>query len=519
MSGIWSGIRSERRAAGLDDLRQRARADLAVLNFPPANWVPATVAAGGQQVLDVLVVGGGYCGQSVAFALMREGIRDIRIVDRAERGGEGPWDTFARMEILRSPKHLTGPDLGVPSLTFRAWFEAQHGPEGWGRLHKIGRLDWRDYLLWLRETVGVEVENEVSVTAIRPRERWVEVDLVRQGWGQPPLHGTSERSERIDAESDPTSAGAQTLLARRVVLATGRDGAGGPRRPTFVGLGADQTGGGRVWHAEEVVDERRYAGRRVAVLGGQATAFDTAATALEAGAAEVVMYSRRRFLPQVNKSKGLSYPGALRGLGALPDADRWRMMTFVFAEQTPPPWESVERCNRFNNFTLRFAMPWHDVKAHADGLAVATPAGVERFDLAVLATGFDVDLTRRPELAAISAEIALWSDRVDAAEIDRHPEAVRFPYLGPGFELVARNPARIPGLDRVHLFNWGTAVSHGALAGDIPGLRFGVERLIDSISRAFFLEDREHHWRAVRDLEDPELKPTRFYVPPEGRGR
>jgi hypothetical protein len=31
------------------------------------------------------------------------------------------------MLTLRSPKQLIGPDLGVPSLTFRAWYEAQHG--------------------------------------------------------------------------------------------------------------------------------------------------------------------------------------------------------------------------------------------------------------------------------------------------------------------------------------------------------------------------------------------------------
>ena len=34
-------------------------------------------------------------------------------------------------EILRSPKHQIGPDLGVPSLTFRAGTEAQHGGKKW----------------------------------------------------------------------------------------------------------------------------------------------------------------------------------------------------------------------------------------------------------------------------------------------------------------------------------------------------------------------------------------------------
>src|SRR3982751_1773126 len=102
-------------ATGLEAAERIARHDLARLNYPPANWVP-------------------------------------------ERNGhrrEGPWNTTARMPILRSPKHLTGPDLGVPSLTFRAWYEAQHGSDGWEKLYKVLRLDWMDYLVWGGKVVGL----------------------------------------------------------------------------------------------------------------------------------------------------------------------------------------------------------------------------------------------------------------------------------------------------------------------------------------------------------------------------
>src|SRR5512139_391860 len=101
----------------LGKLRNFARQELSQLNFPPPNWVLPAKGPGGRPLLDVLVVGGGMCGQLATFALLREGIRHIRCVDRAPRGREGPWATFARMPILRSPKHLTGPDLGVGSLT------------------------------------------------------------------------------------------------------------------------------------------------------------------------------------------------------------------------------------------------------------------------------------------------------------------------------------------------------------------------------------------------------------------
>ena len=141
------------------------------------------------------------CGQTLALALARDGVRNTRIIDRAPRGREGPWGTYARMEILRSPKHLTGPDLGFPALTFRAWYEAQHGAEGWERLYKISTADWLAYLLWVRDTADIAVENGTEAMDIDPGKDFVRVDL----------RGVN---------------GPETVYARKVVLAGGRDGVG-----------------------------------------------------------------------------------------------------------------------------------------------------------------------------------------------------------------------------------------------------------------------------------------------------
>ena len=67
-----------------------------------------------------------------------------RCLDRGPAGVEGPWVTYARMETLRSPKVLTGPAAGIPSLTFRAWFVAQFGAAEWEALDKIPRVMWMD---------------------------------------------------------------------------------------------------------------------------------------------------------------------------------------------------------------------------------------------------------------------------------------------------------------------------------------------------------------------------------------
>ncbi|MDT8266263.1 FAD-dependent oxidoreductase, partial [Roseomonas sp. DSM 102946] len=254
-------------------------------------------------------MGGGMFGQTAGFALIRDGIRNIRVIDRARRGEEGPWGTYARMPTLRSPKHLTGPDLGIPSLTFRAWWEAQHGAEGWERLYKIHRLDWLAYLLWVRDAAAIPVENETALVALEP----VAEGLLRAG-----LRGPQ---------------GEESLLCRQVVLAGGREGVGGPNIPPFPslprGLDAAARATGRVFHSvDPVVDFGRFRGRRIAVLGANASAFDNAGTALEAGAAKVTMFARRAFLPQVNKTRGMVFSGFLRGFGRLDDATRWRFLTY-----------------------------------------------------------------------------------------------------------------------------------------------------------------------------------------------
>jgi glycine/D-amino acid oxidase-like deaminating enzyme len=170
---------------GLARLAADARRDLARLNYPPANWVLPRMGADGQPALDVLVIGAGMCGQTAAFALMREGVGNLRILDRAPRGHEGPWGTYARMETLRSPKHLTGPDLGIPSLTFRAWYEAQHGAAGWRELYKVDRLDWLAYLLFVRDVAAIPVENNIEVRRLFPADdKLIGAEIVGPGGRQ-----------------------------------------------------------------------------------------------------------------------------------------------------------------------------------------------------------------------------------------------------------------------------------------------------------------------------------------------
>ena len=294
----------------------------------------------------------------------------------------------------------------------------------------------------------------------------------------------------------------------------GRDGAGGLRIPHFPGLAhATAKDRARVRHSTDGVEPEEFAGQRVGVLGAGASAFDCAATALEGGAAEVTMFVRRPHLPQVNKSKGASYPGFLRAFASLSDADRWRLQSYIFGEQAPPPHESVLRCDVHPNFAIRFSEAWTDVVPGADRVSVTTAKGHYDFDSVILATGFEVDLAKHPILAPLADEILLWRDRIPVELAAQDAESARHPYLGKGFEFIARDAGRTPGLDRIHMFNVGATMSHAALAGDIPGLQIGARRLANAIVCDLFQENLPTLEAQLRAHDERELAPTRYLVP------
>ena len=128
-------------------LEARVRRDIEMTAHPRMEWMAPRLYRG-KPALDVLIVGAGQSGLCIGFALMRDRVRNILLVDRAPQGREGPWVTFARMPMLRSPKDQTGPDLGIPSLTFEAWYDTVTGAGSFAGLSLIPSEAWHDYLQW-----------------------------------------------------------------------------------------------------------------------------------------------------------------------------------------------------------------------------------------------------------------------------------------------------------------------------------------------------------------------------------
>jgi cation diffusion facilitator CzcD-associated flavoprotein CzcO len=459
---------------GLLALEQRLAQDLSRLELPAQPWVPEATMEG-EALLDVAIVGGGMAGMAAATALRHLGVRAI-VFDAAPEGYEGPWATTARMETLRSPKHLTGPALGLPSLTFRAWFEAQYGVPAWEALDKIPRLQWMDYLRWYRRVMKVDLRNEHNVLDIIPNADHVAL-----------------RIRNRDGES--------TVRARRVVLATGRAGLGGASIPAFM-EGIDRT----YWaHSSDDTDYAGLRGKRVGVVGAGASAMDSAATALENGADSVDLLIRRAQMPRINKNKGAGNPGYVHGYMHLPDDWKWRLRHYTNVQQVPPPRGSVLRVSRHANARFNLGAPVLGVEQSGNGLKVSTPRKTFEFDFLVLSTGFAIDWNKRPEYARIAPHLRVWSDRFLPDEGADDQELRDSPDLGPAFEFREKTPGALPGLERIHCFCYPATLTHGQVSGDIPAVSDGAQRLARGISSLLFNENIEAHFAILQAYDDPEI--------------
>jgi cation diffusion facilitator CzcD-associated flavoprotein CzcO len=464
-------------------LASEVEAELALFTYPTQDWVRPIRGPAGEPVHNVVIVGGGQAGLATAFGLRQERISGVIVLDENADGQEGPWITYARMVTLRTLKFLTGPDLGVPSLTFRRWHAAVYGEAAWDGLVRIDKADWMRYLVWFRRVLDIPVRNNVRVTRIEP-------------------HGALWSMRLASPNGD------ETILTREIVLATGLEGGGARRVPDFIreNLPPD------TWaHTADPIDFSELRGQRVAVIGGGASAYDNAATALEQGAAHVEMFIRRDAVPLINSFRAIESSGFWRNFTDLDDATRWRFMYRLLSFPMPPPLDTVERVTRHPNVSIRFGTPVLDAMP---GIRLRTHAGWHDADFLILGTGFDVNLPDRPELSAIVDHIALWADRYTPPADRENAEMARYPYVGSGFELLEKHPGAMPGLRRIRMFNHGSMISTAPVSTGLNGMPFGVPRLIQHMSRDFLRDqaaalladfevyDEPDAWEAVRSGGD-----------------
>jgi cation diffusion facilitator CzcD-associated flavoprotein CzcO len=464
---------------GLAALTRQVHRDLELLDYPRRPWLSPRRTSSGAAIHDVVIVGAGQSGLTAAFGLARERVGNVLVVDRNPLDRAGPWLNFARMRTLRTPKYLTGPDLGIPSLTPRSYYEAQFGEGSWESLGLIPKELWASYLSWFRETLRIPVEPETNVGALG--------------------YDAKERCFTVPC-SGPT--GARELRARRVVLATGIDGSGEWRVPSAVSGSLPR----HVYaHTRDAIDFETLRGKRIAVLGAGASGFDNAATALEGGAAEVHLLFRRPRLVNVNAYRWAEFVGFLKHHADLPDAEKWRFILQLLRMGQLPPADTLARAKQHRSFHLHAGSGWKELSMQGSEVKIVTDSGTLMADFVIVATGFVTDLATRPELAELEPYIARWADRFSPPPEEQQEDLMRHPYLGSGFEFTERNPGQAPYL--AHLFNYtfGGLLSMGFGGASISGLKYSAQRLVAGITRSLFLEDSASHLNDLLTFSEPEF--------------
>lgn len=463
-------------------LENRAISDLALVEKPLRQWVPPRILPSGEPVKDVVIVGAGLSGLAIGFGLKQQGVGNVLVIDAAAQGQEGPWITTARMRTLRSPKTLTGPDLGLPSLTYRAWHEAVYGPESWAGLAMISRQDWMAYLIWFRRVIGLDVRNDTKLLAIEDGpDGLIILSLERNG-------------------------AIETLACRKVVLATGMEGSGGLHIPDAI-VGALPRE--RWTHSGETFDAAALAGKDVGVIGAAASGFDWAVTALEAGARSVTILARSKALPQTEVLDWSNFPGFLNHFSDLDDMQRYRFARRLLSFKTPPTMAMYELAMDFPNCRLVLGARTGAARLEDGAIMLDAENGERyRFDHLLLGTGYAIDLARRPELAGLVERIALWKDRFEAPPGEEDPALLAYPFLGPAFEFTEKVPGEMPILGNIHVFNHGAVPSLGPVCNGITGLKSGVPKIVTGISRGLFLADAQEHYRALDRYDKVHFAPA-----------
>lgn len=461
----------------LEALNERVKSDLSYLAFGGANWVHPRRHSDGR-VYDVVIVGGGQSGLGIAFGLLRERVSNILVIDENPEGTEGPWETYARMVTLRTPKHLTSIDLGIPSLTFRSWWEAQFGPEGWEALDKIPRGDWMNYLRWYRKVLGLPVLNETKLNLIEP-----------VGEGLHRLH--------VEGAGAPSA----SLLARKVVLATGIQGGGEWHVPSMI---ADRLPSRLYAHTSKAIDFAALKGKKIAVLGGGASAFDNANFALAEGVGEAHVFVRRQELPRINPIRQMEGSGMIERFPTLSDADKYAIISHFFKHNQPPTNDTFNRSASWPGFRLHLGAPWLNVEEAGEQAVVTTPQGKFAFDFLIISTGLMTDPALRPELRLVESHIARWGDRYKPPAETANPLLDAHPYLSPGFAFLSRGEEGKPLLHGLFSFTYSALVSCGVSASALSGMRYAIPKIVSAIADQLFLDDRDailSHYFAYNEHE------------------
>jgi cation diffusion facilitator CzcD-associated flavoprotein CzcO len=442
------------------ELAERARRDVELIEYPKDPF-PYRRDAG---VLQVAVIGAGQAGMSVAFGLLRHGIRAIQVLDKRPPGYQGPWRTYARNHVLRTRKDSTGNmEWGLPNLHFQTWATTRYGAEYFERMEYIPVPVWAEYLEWYAFATNLPIRYEVCVEDVR--------------WNHEGRYFELSTNEG-------------TIRAEFIVMCMGQESAGQAKCPPEVVKALPRSASA---HTMEEIKTEKFSGRDIVVIGGGASAFDVANIALAAGAKSVDMMIRRKTLPPKHiLCWGARWLGYHRHYTELPDDLKWSYSMGDIDNGVPPPRDTYFEAVRDPRFRLFGAAGINSLR-YTDEKIVGQYGGSEfRHDFMVCGTANRTYVSAQPELKGIIPTIKLWRDAFKPADGRTHPALEGSPYLGPAMQFQPKDE-KDSYVSRIHFLGSG---GHGAsrLSGyrcHLSGMQFIAPAICHEISKQIFLDHRE----------------------------
>lgn len=454
---------------GEEFLQKEVEEALSCIQHPHREWVYPRNSQNGDPILDVAIIGGGQTGLTMAFALKRHSIHNIRVFDLHPEDAAGSWIHIGRMPILRTPKTTTGPDLDIPVLSVKYWYSKKYGAEAWEKLDFIPRLDWHDYLNWFRKVLALPVQfNSVVGPLFWDEDNQAYRFVITQG----------------DTKEE--------VFARKVILATGLEGSGDWMIPSFVKQNLLPS---RYSQAGWPIDEASIKDKSIAILGAGSNAFDWVLEANRMGAKSVQLFSKRDRLVTLHCFKWGAFTGFMKCFIDLTDDQKYSFAARMYEMGQPPVPEQVESAFKLENFSIHYSSPWTNVHENNNQITIETPTGNYQADFLIIATGWECDLESRPELVHLVDKIAKWKD-VYSPPLDRkYKKLLEFPYLGRGFQFIPKDPEEAPYLYSLFNMTGGGLVSNGFCAGTgLTGMKYSIQLIIHEICRQFFLEDGDKYY-------------------------
>lgn len=442
-----------------------------------------------QNIKNCIIIGAGQSGLAIAYGLKREKIDKVILLDSMGENETGPWSTYARMEMLRTPKEQCGFDLGLPSLTFQSWYEAQYGSEAWNKLFRIPRVLWNNYINWYKHVTNPTVLYNTEAIDIEP------IEIKKQDIDNAYIYKVTT----IDSSKNT-----DVMFSKTVVIATGASGAGGSIIPDEISSNIPKEIYSDVNHWP--IDFNKFTNRTIAIIGAGASAFDVANECLRLKASKAVIYARRKTFPLDNPRRWMEFAGFLDNYPELPDNIKWNYMHHLLDVGQPPPEPTILRSIGYDGFELKLGVEDIKFSHHSNKVRIEYMGHKHDYDFLFSATGYQIDLASRSELKSIIKDVALWSDKFTCSDSVHKSKLSMYPYLGGYSQLQEKIFGNAPWLCNIFLINRASTLSMGPTAASISNIKYTARVIIKGVSRSLFLSGSNLYYQKFIESDHAELK-------------